>query len=446
MADQHGALLTDVPIKPTGSGPLDGRSIAVKDLLVTADGQPTTAGSNILRPFVSPYQATVIERILAAGGTIIGKSNLDEFAMGSSTETSAIAKTVNPWDPARVPGGSSGGSAVAVADGLADLAIGTDTGGSIRQPASLCGAVGVKPTYGRVSRYGVTALASSLDQVGAFGRRVADVATLLAVISGDDPHDATTVPEPVPDYRAALSGSVKGMKIGLPKEYFIDGLDPEVAAAVQTAADDLAAAGASLHDVSLPHTQYAIATYYVIMPAEASANLARYDGIRYGYSAATDPQQQPASLEEVYTLTRAHGFGPEAKRRVMLGTYVLSAGYYDAYYRKAMQVRTLIKRDFSEAFQQVDLILTPTTPTTAFPLGAKTDDPLQMYLNDIFTVTANLAGIPGLSLPCGFDSQGLPIGLQLLGPQWGEAAVLRAADVYEQRHDWHARRPGGDDG
>lgn len=442
----YGAYLR--PEKPktaavsTSLDSLQGVPVAVKDLLVTADGEPSTAASKILEPFVSPYDATVVEKLQEAGAIVSGKTNLDEFAMGSSTENSALGETVNPWDPSRVPGGSSGGSAVAVAAGQVPLAIGTDTGGSVRQPAAFCGVVGLKPTYGRISRYGVIALASSLDQVGIFARTVSDATLLLGAVAGHDPRDATSVDKPVPDYRAGLTGEVKGLRIGLPKEYFSEGLQPEVEEAVRKAAEELRDAGAELVDVSLPHTKYAIAVYYIVLPAEASANLARYDGIRYGYSATTADDATPDSLEAVYFETRAKGFGPEVKRRIMLGAYALSAGYYDAYYKKAMQVRTLIKQDFEKAFSDVDVILTPTTPTTAFERGAKTADPLEMYLNDILTVPANLAGLPGISVPCGFDQHGLPIGVQLMAAPWQEETILRAADAYQRRTDWHLKQPG----
>lgn len=423
-------------------GSLSGRTVAVKDALVTDDHAPTTAASRILEPFSSPYEATVVKKLRAAGAILTGKTNLDEFAMGSSTENSALGETANPWDSTRVPGGSSGGSAAAVAAGKAELALGSDTGGSIRQPAALCGVVGMKPTYGRVSRYGLIALASSLDQVGPFARTVADAASLLTVISGHDPLDATSSDRPVPNYANSLTGDMKGLTVGVPTEYALPGTQPEVEAAVAQAAEDLKAAGATLTEVSLPHTEYAIAAYYIIMPAEASSNLARYDGIRYGYSAEHDvADSELLSLEDVYLNTRERGFGAEAQRRIMLGTYVLSAGYYDAYYKKAMEVRTLIRQDFADAFTRCDVILTPTTPTTAFKRGEKVGDPLQMYLNDIFTVPANLAGIPGISVPAGFDDQGLPIGVQLLGSHWGEEAVLNAAYAYEQQHDWHQQRP-----
>lgn len=435
---------------PSVTGPLNGTRIAVKDLLLTADGHATTAGSQILHranPFHSPYEATVVAKLREAGAIITGKTDLDEFAMGSSTETSSFGGSAsahpvaNPWDAARVPGGSSGGSAVAVATGDAAAAIGTDTGGSIRQPAAFCGVVGIKPTYGRVSRYGVTALASSLDQVGVFARDVRTAAGVLREIAGVDPHDATSVDRPVPDYAAGLTGDVTGLRVGLPKEYFVKGLEPAVEAATRAAAAELEQRGAILVDVSLPHTKYAIAAYYIIQPAEASSNLARYDGIRYGYSAELDQPEAVKDLREVYFATRSTGFGAEVKRRIMLGTYVLSAGHVDAYYKKAMQVRTLIKRDFDRAFAVCDVLLTPTTPTTAFRRGEKTDDPLEMYLNDILTVSANLAGIPGISVPAGFDASGLPIGIQLLGPDWEEGRILNAALAYEQQHDWHTKKP-----
>lgn len=431
------------PAKPVTEGLLAGRAVAVKDSLVTDDGVPTTAASKILEQFVSPYEATAVRKLREAGAEIIGKTNLDEFAMGSSTENSALGVTVNPWDESRVPGGTSGGSAAAVAAGSVDLAIGSDTGGSIRQPAAFCGAVGLKPTYGRISRYGLIAMASSLEQIAPVARTVEDAARLLGVIAGADPNDATSADEPVPDYLAMLKNGVKGLTIGLPKEYVAPGLQPAVAAATEQAGQTLKEAGATLKEISLPHTEHAIATYYIVMAAEASSNLARYDGIRYGYSAQTDKTAAAElhDLEDVYRETRSRGFGPEVQRRIILGTYVLSAGYYDAYYKKAMQVRRLIRRDFERAFADCDVILTPTTPTTAFLRGEKVDDPLQMYLNDIFTVTANLAGIPGISVPAGFDDAELPIGVQLLGPHFGEEKILRAAYAYEQHHDWHTKRP-----
>lgn len=437
------AVDMDAARKTLDAGKLKGVPVAVKDIIVTADGRTSTAASKILEPFKSPYDATVVTRLKEAGAIIDGKTNLDEFAMGSSTETSALGTTVNPWDPERVPGGSSGGSAAAVAGRSVPVALGTDTGGSVRQPAAFCGVVGLKPTYGRVSRYGLIAMASSLDQAGTLTTTVADAATVLGVLSGDDSLDATSVDYPVPDYRKALTGDVKGLTVGLPKEYFDsaeDGLQPEVKQAVEAAADDLRSAGATVREASLPHTKYAVAAYYIVMPAEASSNLARYDGIRFGDSVERDPDWR-GTLEDVYLQTRGRGFGDEVKRRIMLGTYALSSGYHEAYYKKAMQVRTLIARDFERAFKDVDVLLTPTTPTTAFKVGEKADDPLAMYLNDIFTVTANLAGLPAISVPGGFDGQGLPIGIQLMGPHWGEETVLRTAHAYEQRHDWHARRP-----
>ena len=436
-----GAYLTEPATVPTFTESFDSIKdvpVAVKDLISMTDGQPTTAASKILEPYVAPYQATVINKLVAAGGVPTGKTNLDEFAMGSSTENSALGKTSNPWDRSRVPGGSSGGSAAAVASGSVPVALGTDTGGSVRQPAAFCGVVGLKPTYGRISRYGIVAFASSLDQVGIFSRTPREAAVTLAAVAGVDPHDATTVDQPVPDYATALTGDVKGLRIGLPKEYFIEGLQPEVEQATRQAADELAAAGATVTEVSLPHTEYAIGVYYLTATAEASSNLARYDGIRYGYSAETDPDTMPETLEDVYRQTRARGFGPEVKRRIMLGTYVLSAGYYDAYYKKAMQVRTLIRQDFDAVFQNIDLLLTPTTPTTAFKRGEKIDDPLQMYLNDTLTVPASLAGLPAISVPAGLDNHQLPIGVQLIGPQWCEETVLRTADVYAQQHPWQA--------
>ena len=414
--------------------PLRGIPIAVKDILCTA-GIPTTCGSRILEDFIPPYDATVVARLKAAGAIILGKTNTDEFAMGSSTENSAFFPTHNPWDLERVPGGSSGGSAAAVAAGECLGALGTDTGGSVRQPAALCGIVGLKPTYGRVSRYGLIAFASSLDQVGVLTRDVTDAAILLNVIAGHDPLDSTSLDAPVPDATAALTGDIRGMRVGVPREYFIPGMQPEVEAAVRAALEKLADLGAEIVEVSLPHTDYALPVYYLIAPAEASANLARYDGVRYGLRIVGN------SLEDTYKQTRGQGFGPEVKRRIMLGTYALSAGYYDAYYLKAQKVRTLIKGDFDRAFQQVDVIVTPTSPTTAFRIGEKTDDPIQMYLSDIFTLSVNLAGICGINVPCGFDAQGLPIGMQIMGPALGETTILRVAYAYEQATDWHTRRP-----
>jgi aspartyl-tRNA(Asn)/glutamyl-tRNA(Gln) amidotransferase subunit A len=415
-------------------GDLLGIPLAIKDVLCT-EGVPTTAGSRILEGFIPPYDATVVRRLKEAGAVVVGKTNTDEFAMGSSTENSAYFTTRNPWDRRRVPGGSSGGSAAAVAADACLAALGTDTGGSVRQPAALCGVVGLKPTYGRVSRLGLIAFASSLDQIGVLTKDVADAALLLGAIAGHDPCDSTSVDMPVPDYRAALSGDVRGVHIGVPREYFTDGLQAEVEGAVRAAVDTLAALGAEVREVSLPHTQYALPVYYLIAPAEASANLARYDGVRYGLRAGSE------SLDAMYKTTRGQGFGPEVKRRIMLGTYALSAGYYDAYYLKAQKARTLIKADFDRAFEEVDVILGPTTPTTAFRIGEKIEDPLQMYLSDVFTLSMNLAGICGLSLPCGSDAQGLPIGLQVTGPAFGEEQVLHVAYAYEQATDWHLRRP-----
>lgn len=416
------------------AGPLAGVPIVLKDNLCTRNF-PTTCASRILENWKPPYDAAVVERVKAAGAIPLGKANLDEFAMGSSCENSAYHPTHNPWNTACVPGGSSGGSAAAVAAGYAPLALGSDTGGSIRQPAALCGVIGFKPTYGRVSRYGLIAFASSLDQIGPFARTVEDAALLLAVISGRDPQDATSAEVPVPDYRALIQGGVRGLKIGLPEEYYGEGLDPEIRAAVEAAQRVLQDQGAELRPVSLPHTRYCLATYYLVAPAEASSNLARYDGVQYGLRMPAD------QLTAMYGATRSAGFGAEVKRRIMLGTYALSAGYYDAYYKKALQVRTLIQRDFNQALAECDLILTPTSPTPAFRLGEKTADPLTMYLSDIYTISVNLAGLPGLSVPCGFTVQGLPIGLQLIGKAFAEETLLRAAQAYQAATDWHLRRP-----
>ncbi len=414
---------------------LTGIPIALKDIFCTR-GLRTTCASRILEDFTPPYDATVVKRLKDAGAVILGKLNMDEFAMGSSNENSAFFKTLNPWDTGCVPGGSSGGSAAAVAASECAASIGTDTGGSIRQPASCCGVVGLKPTYGRVSRLGMVAFASSLDQAGPLTRCVEDAAIVLNVIAGHDPGDATSIDAPVPDYTDGIGQGIKGMKIGIPGEYFVEGLDGEVDAAVREAMEVLKDAGAETVDISLPHTEYAISVYYLVATAEASSNLARYDGVKYGLRV-----DEGRGLLEMYKLTRDRGFGPEVKRRIMLGTYSLSAGYYDAYYRKASQVRTLIKRDFEEAFKSCDLILTPTSPTAAFRLGERMEDPLTMYLSDIFTISCNLAGIPGISLPCGFTSEGLPIGLQLLSRPLEEQTLLRAAYTYEQSTEWHKRRP-----
>jgi aspartyl-tRNA(Asn)/glutamyl-tRNA(Gln) amidotransferase subunit A len=414
--------------------PLAGIPVAVKDVLAVKN-QPLNCASKILGNFISPYDATVIEKLKAAGAIVFGRLNMDEFAMGSSTENSAFGVTRNPWDTSRIPGGSSGGSAAAVAAQECIASLGSDTGGSIRQPAALCGVVGLKPTYGRVSRYGLVAFASSLDQIGPFTKDVRDAATLLGVLSGVDPRDSTSVPQPVPDYAAALTGDVRGLKIGLPKEYLVGGLDAEVKAAVDAAVKKFSELGAEIVEISLPHTDYAVAVYYIIATAEASANLARFDGIRYGTRVeGNDPI-------ELYAKTRGAGFGAEVKRRIILGTYVLSSGYHDAYYLHAQKVRTLIRNDFLKAFEKVDVIATPTTPTAAFQAGEKSGDPLQMYLSDIFTISCNLAGICGLSLPCGFTKNPkLPIGLQLLGRPFGEETLLRAAHAYERSTLWHKEK------
>ncbi|NLE49889.1 MAG: Asp-tRNA(Asn)/Glu-tRNA(Gln) amidotransferase subunit GatA [Chloroflexi bacterium] len=414
--------------------PLLGVPLAIKDVLMTR-GVPTTAGSRILEGYVPPYTATALERLFAAGALMLGKTNTDEFAMGSSTENSGYFTTRNPWDLERVPGGSSGGSAAAVAARMALAALGTDTGGSVRQPAALCGVSALKPSYGRVSRYGLIAFASSLDQVGVFGRTVADCAALLSVMAGHDPLDSTSVPDAPPDYAQALTGDVQGLRIGVPREFFIEGIQPDVERAVRAAIDQFAALGADVREISLPHTRYGAHVYYLIGPAEASANLARFDGVRYG------SRVEAGGMWPTYKATRGQGFGAEVKRRIMLGTYALSAGYYDAYYLKAQKVRTLIRQDFDQAFEAVDVILTPTTPSTAFRIGEKIDDPLQMYLADIFTLTPSLAGIPAMCVPCGFDAQALPIGMQLIGPAFDEASILRAADAYQRVTDWHTRKP-----
>jgi aspartyl-tRNA(Asn)/glutamyl-tRNA(Gln) amidotransferase subunit A len=421
------------------SRPLGGIPIAIKDV-VSVKGHPCGCASKILQGYIAPYDATVIERLRAAGAIPFGRTNMDEFAMGSSTENSAFGPSTNPWDPERTPGGSSGGSAAVVTADEALAALGSDTGGSIRQPAALCGCVGVKPTYGRVSRYGLVAFASSLDQIGPLTKDVRDAALLMNVISGVDPCDSTTLDEPVPDYTADLDRGVKNLTLGLPKEYFIKGLDPQVEEAVRAAVARYEKLGAKIVDISLPHTEYALSTYYIIAPAEASANLARFDGVRYGYRA-----DGITGLLDHYGKTREEGFGQEVKRRIILGTYALSSGYYDAYYLRAQKVRTLIRRDFDEAFAKVDAVLCPTSPTPAFKLGERTGDPLQMYLADIFTLAANMAGICGISIPCGFaDVEGkkLPIGLQILGKALAEATMFRVANAYEQSTEWHRARPG----
>ena len=414
--------------------PLLGVPIGIKDVLNVA-GQPCTCGSRILEGYRAPYDATSIAKLRAAGAIVFGRLNMDEFAMGSSTENSVWQPTRNPWNLDCVPGGSSGGSAAAVAADLACATLGTDTGGSIRQPAALCGCVGLKPTYGRISRYGLVAYASSLDQIGPLTKDVRDAAMLLNAMAGPDPHDATTLNLPPVDFTAALGRDLRGLRLGLPSEYFIEGTDPEVERAVRAAVDQCRSLGAEIVPVSLPQTRFAIATYYIVATAEASANLARFDGVRYGRRVdGNDPI-------ELYERTRSAGFGPEVKRRIILGTYVLSSGYYDAYYLRALKVRRWIRAGFDEAFRSCDALLTPTSPTTAFRFGERTDDPLQMYLSDIFTVTVNLAGICGISVPCGFSSAGLPIGLQVIGPALGEETILRVAHAYEQSTSWHARRP-----
>ena len=413
---------------------LSGIPIAIKDNMCT-QGILTTCSSKILGNFIPPYESTATSKLLGQGYVLPGKTNLDEFAMGSSTENSGFFTTRNPWDTERIPGGSSGGSAAAVAADECIAALGSDTGGSIRQPAALCGVVGMKPTYGRVSRYGLVAFASSLDQIGPITKNVRDAAILLNIISGKDELDSTSAPADVPDFAAGIGRDIRGLKIGIPREYFIDGMDPEVEKAVRDAVRQYESLGAIPVEVSLPHSGYAVATYYVLATSEASSNLARYDGVKYGF------RSEGRDLIEMYMQSRAQGFGAEVKRRIMLGTYTLSSGYYDAYYKKAQQVRTLIKRDFQDAFHAVDLLLTPTTPTAAFRMGEKTDDPLQMYLADIFTISVNLAGVPGISIPCGFTSDNLPIGMQLIGKHFDEETLLQAAYAYEQSTDWHKRKP-----
>ena len=442
-------------------GPLAGLPVAVKDVLCDQDG-PTTCASKMLQSFQPPYDATVVARLKAADAVLIGRTNMDEFAMGGSTENSAFQVTRNPWNPERIPGGSSGGAAACVAARMAPLSIGSDTGGSIRQPAGLCGVVGMKPTYGRVSRYGLVAFASSLDQVGPLARTTRDVALLLEAIAGHDPHDATSLDRPVPAYSRSIEKPLAGLRLGVVREHFASGLEESIESAVRQAIDVYQSLGATVREISLPHSKYAVATYYVIAPSEASSNLARYDGVHYGHR--TDEAQLQAELNDererlraagderglnqldnglvrMYRRSRAEGFGPEVKRRIMLGTYALSAGYYDAYYLKALKVRRLIRQDFDAAFEQVDLIASPVTPAAAYKLGEMVDDPLAMYLVDLYTVSANLAGLPGISLPCGFTQEGLPIGLQLQAPPLEEQRLLRGAFMYEQATEWHKRQP-----
>ena len=431
------AAQADQQIKSGSAGPMTGIPVGLKDILCTTDA-PTTAGSKLLDGYQSPYDATVVKRLREQNALFIGKTNTDEFAMGSSTEHSAYKFTSNPWKLDHVPGGSSGGSAAAVAANEVSVSLGSDTGGSIRQPAGFCGVVGMKPTYGRVSRFGLIAFASSLDQIGPFTRSVEDAALLLGAISGKDPHDSTSVDTDVPDFRAGLTGDLTGLRVGVADEYQIEGMDPRVEESVKQAIAELERLGAEIVPISLPHTEHALATYYIIAPAEASANLARFDGVKYGLSLQQD------NLLDTYLETRGKGFGPEVKRRVMLGTYALSSGYYDAYYVQAQKVRTLIKRDFDQAFEKVDVIAAPTSPTVSFQKGSRSDDPMQMYLSDVFTIPANMAGIPGIAVPCGFADD-LPVSLQFMGRAFDEATILRAAHAYEQNTEWRNRRPPLDD-
>jgi len=428
------ATQADAALARGEAGPLTGIPIAHKDIFCT-NGIRTSCGSRMLDNFVAPYDATVVERLASAGAVVLGKTNMDEFAMGSSNETSFYGPVKNPWDRSRVPGGSSGGSAAAVAARLCAAATATDTGGSIRQPAALCGITGIKPTYGRVSRWGMIAFASSLDQAGIMTRTAADAAPLLSAMSGFDPRDSTSAQEPVVDYSAGLDADLKGLRIGLPREYFGEGLDPAVAAAIQEAIKVYEGLGAQVQEIDLPNSPLSVPVYYVVAPAECSSNLARFDGVRYGHRC-----DDPKDLEDLYKRSRAEGFGAEVQRRIMIGTYVLSAGYYDAYYRKAQQVRTLLRRDFDEAFADCDVLITPTTPETAFRIGEKTSDPLTMYLSDVFTVSANLAGLPGVSVPCGFAHQ-MPVGLQILGRPLDDATPLRVADAFQRRTEFHLQRP-----
>ncbi|MDH3218510.1 MAG: Asp-tRNA(Asn)/Glu-tRNA(Gln) amidotransferase subunit GatA [Gammaproteobacteria bacterium] len=428
------ARTADAALAKGNAGALAGVPLAHKDLFCT-EGVKTSCASRILDNFIAPYDATVIANFKRAGAVMLGKTNMDEFAMGSSNENSYYGSVANPWNTEHVPGGSSGGSAAAVAAGLAPGATGTDTGGSIRQPAALCGVTGIKPTYGRVSRYGMIAYGSSLDQGGPFARSAEDCALLLQTMSGFDARDSTSSEQPVPDFSAALGQGIEGLRIGLPKEYFADGLDGRIAAVIETAIDELRTLGADIRDISLPNTGLSIPTYYVVAMAECSSNLSRFDGVRFGYRC-----KNPVDLEDLYKRSRGEGFGAEVKRRIMIGTYALSAGYYDAYYLKAQQLRRMIKDDFQQAFADVDLILGPTTPEVAFRIGAKTDDPVSMYLQDIYTISLNLAGLPGMSLPVGF-SDGLPVGMQLIGNYFDEAGLLNAAHCYQQVTDWHLQVP-----
>ncbi len=432
--DKENALLQAERTGQNSRHMLAGIPLAVKDNICT-EGVRTTCSSRMLENFIPPYESTVTKDLKEQGYVLIGKTNLDEFAMGSSTENSAFEPTRNPWDITRVPGGSSGGSAAAVAADMCIAALGSDTGGSIRQPASFCGVVGLKPTYGRVSRYGLVAFASSLDQIGPITKNVKDAAILLNIIAGHDPYDSTSANVAVPDFTSVIGKDIKGVRLGVPKEYFIEGMDKEVEEAVKQAIKKLESLGAIPVQISLPHTEYAVAAYYILATSEASSNLARYDGVKYGL------RVEGKDLLDMYMNTREAGFGAEVKRRIILGTYALSSGYYDAYYKKAQQVRTLIRRDFEKAFEEVDAIVTPTAPNPAFKIGEKSDDPLQMYLADIFTISVNLAGVPGISVPCGFTSQNLPVGLQIIGRHFDEEAVLKIAYAYEQATEWHMRRP-----
>ena len=429
------ARKADERLSAGNATPLTGVPVLVKDNMCTA-GIVTTCSSRMLEHFVPPYNAAVVDRLEEAGAVVIGKANMDEFAMGSSTENSALFVTHNPWDLDRVPGGSSGGSSAAVSAGETVFALGSDTGGSIRQPASFCSVTGLKPTYGRVSRYGLVAFASSLDQIGPLTRDVTDCALVMNAIAGHDRRDSTSLPEPVPDYTRSLTADVSGLRLGIPREYFVEGMQPEVAAAIRTAIGKMEALGAKTDwGVSLPHTRHSLAVYYIIAPSEASANLARYDGVKYGFS-----YRDTDNMWEAMEKTRQYGFGPEVKRRIMLGTYALSAGYYDAYYLKAQKVRTLIRRDFDEAFAKYDVLVTPTSPTVPFKIGEKTDSPLEMYLSDVCTLPINIAGVPAISIPAGFGAD-LPIGMQIIGKPFAEETILRTAYAYEQATDWHLKRP-----